>query len=279
MIVEINKTPRNHQSAIHSHFEGNVHFTETAPIFNFPLCLLAFTNRSGSNLLAEYLQATGYFCGFQEPLNSDVVCHVSQLRNIQNFPDYIEHITRNQLKPGKSFFMKSSWDQFLMLREWGILNMFSGLKIVYIERLNYIDQAISYIIAHQTKQWTVFHEKKSEEIHYDHKTIDDVISANSKANRIFRYIFELLNLNYVHVAYEELVKDPLANTAKVLQFFGQSSAPDLSNYQPRLKAQANSLNRKFKQRYIAESAVSLDLRGRSFRDQLSEVSETDNEAI
>ena len=258
MIEEIQKTPRNHQTAIHSHFKGNVQYSNSTPIFDFPLCLLAFTNRCGSNLLAEYLEATELFCGFQEPLNSDVVAHISELRDLQTFPDYIEHVTRNQLKPGKSFFMKSSWDQFLMLREWGILNMFSSLKIVYIERLSYINQAISYVIANQTKQWTVFHEKQNDEVQYDHKIIDAVIASNSKANRIFRYLFELLNLDYVHVAYEELVKDPLTNTAKVLQYFGHSSPPDLSNYQPRLKAQANSLNQEFKQRYIAEASGSVD---------------------
>ena len=213
MIEEIQKTKRNHQAAIHNHFNGNVQFSDATPIFDFPLCLLAFTNRCGSNLLAEYLEATGLFCGFQESLNSDVVSHISELRSIQSFPDYIEQVTRNQHKPDKSFFIKSSWDQFLMLREWGILQMFSGLKIVYIERLNYINQAISYVIASQTKQWTVFHDKEKDEVHYDRKTIDGVIAANSKANCIFRYLFELLNLDYAHVAYEELVQDPLANTA------------------------------------------------------------------
>lgn len=260
MIEEINKTNRNHQNNIHSHFKGNVQFEESAPIFDFPLCLLAFTNRCGSNLLAEYLEATGLFCGFHEPLNSDVVSHISQLRDIHTFPDYIEHVTRNQHKPDQFFFMKSSWDQFLMLREWGILNMFSGLRIVYIERLNYINQAISYTIANQTKQWTVFHEKQNDEVHYDRTVIDAVIAANSKANRIFRYLFELLNLDYVHIAYEELVKDPAANVAKVLMYF--EYIPDLdffNNYQPRLKAQSNSLNQEYKERYFAESVGRLDI--------------------
>jgi len=254
MIEEIKKTKRNHQAVIHAHLKGNVHYQNETPAFDFPLCLLAFTNRCGSNLLAEYLKATDLFCGFQEPLNSDVVAHVCDLNGIASFPDYIEHVTRKQYEDGKSLFMKSSWDQFLMLREWGVLQMFTGLKIIYIERLNYINQAISYVIANQTKQWTVFHKKQNDHVEYDFKTIDSVISANAKANRIFRYLFELLDLDYVHVTYEDLIADPVAHTAKVLQHLGHSADLELlSDYEPRLKSQSGELNREFRDRYFRDS--------------------------
>lgn len=256
MIEDIKQSQKPHQDRISSLFSGDVEFSGSKPLFDFPLCLLAFTNRCGSNVLAEYLKATNYFCGFQESLNSDVVERNSQKHDIHRFPDYIVHLTQQQSEVDKYFFIKSSWDQLLMLQEWRILKMFSGLKIVYIERLNYINQAISYVIANQTKQWTAFQEKENDTVHYDRKTIDGVIAANAKANRIFRYLFEILDFDYVHVAYENLATNPQEITNRILHNFGLDSQRNLSSYQPRHQVQANSRNQEFKQRYIEDSCDS-----------------------
>jgi len=259
MIEEIKKTKRNHQAAIHTQLNGNVHYQKESPTFDFPLCLLAFTNRSGSNLLAEYLAATKLFCGFQESLNYETVKHVCERNDIQTFPEYFEHITRTHKEEGRYFFIKSSWDQFLMLREWNVLGMFSGLKIVYIERLNYINQAISYVIANQTKQWTIFQRREKEQVHYDYSTIESVISANAKSNRIFRYLFEVLDVGYSYVVYEELVKDPQGSMRKIHDYFGHPQSPALpSGFEPRLKVQSGDLNREFKSRYLQQSLARLE---------------------
>ena len=47
-----------HESRVRALFPDAFAFAGERPVFSKPLCILAFTNRSGSNLLADYLPYT-----------------------------------------------------------------------------------------------------------------------------------------------------------------------------------------------------------------------------
>ena len=52
------RTPGRHETTIKRQFGSRVRFEGTAPVFDKPLILMAFTNRCGSHLLADYLRQT-----------------------------------------------------------------------------------------------------------------------------------------------------------------------------------------------------------------------------
>ena len=59
-----------HESKIRALFPDAFAWQGPEPLFSKPLYVLAFTNRSGSNLLADYLLQTGRFRGFGEALTA-----------------------------------------------------------------------------------------------------------------------------------------------------------------------------------------------------------------
>ncbi len=54
-VTELLAEKGGHERSILSQFKGNVRFTGGKPVLDCGLILVAFTNRSGSNLLCDYL--------------------------------------------------------------------------------------------------------------------------------------------------------------------------------------------------------------------------------
>ena len=93
---------QNTESAGHSaSSKKNVHHEELTAYFKDlklpadaqplggPVCIMLFTNRSGSNVLGEYLRATHQFSGFVEALNYRRVIKYSQQNDLRSFFDYL----------------------------------------------------------------------------------------------------------------------------------------------------------------------------------------------
>lgn len=90
-----------HELTICSLFPQAFAWTGSSPVFSKPLYILAFTNRSGSNSLADYLRQTGKFRGFGEGLNGDEVeRNVRRDPTINSFPDYIARLAGARNEPG-----------------------------------------------------------------------------------------------------------------------------------------------------------------------------------
>ena len=61
-----------HEAELRRYFEQFEVRGEIAPLER-PVCIMLFTNRSGSSLVSEHLRATGSFTGLGEPLNYKLV--------------------------------------------------------------------------------------------------------------------------------------------------------------------------------------------------------------
>lgn len=249
--------PGVHEKNIRRFFKSNVYFTEDAPVFSKPLYLLAFVNRSGSNLLAEYLRMTPNLNGFHEQLSYNTVENHSQRRSIESFPEYIEDLSAAASLKDQQFGFKASWDQILMLHRFRIFNMYPEVRIIHIHRQDVLGQAISYHIALQTNQWTSAQEaSNSENCKFDAAKISGIIGGVIDGNSSIVQACTILGLPKISVSYEELVEYPVQTMRKL----GDFTMQDLSQLQlkePKIKKQASSLNEDFRDRYLAYARESL----------------------
>jgi len=244
-IFELLTTRGVHEKYIRERFKDKACFDLSQPVFSNPLILLAFSNRSGSNLLGQYLRSAG-FKGFREQLNYPGILRTTERENLTSFPDYIKFIAKGD----KPFGTKASTDQLAMILRLNIANMFNGLKVIHIIRTDSIQQAISYSIADQTKQWTSEQQALpgvEPQFHYE-----DIAKRTNNAliNRAsVPFLCKVFNLPYLGIFYEGLIADPYA----VMQKIGNFLDHDLSDWEAPQKTilkQSNQLNQQFKRQFL-----------------------------
>lgn len=249
-ILDILSKPGIHEAEVSKYFPFNLPFSAEIPVFNNPLTIMAFTNRCGSNLLADYLNQTSKIGGFHESLNHDTIRRMSINERIDKFSDYITYIF-NKFSVDGRLGVKASWDQITMLSRSGILEMFPAVNIIHIKRSDVVSQAVSHWIAHQTKKWTSAQKGDAIDPVYDFKSIDSIVSSINNSNSIIPILSNVIGSNFVDIAYEDLVRDPYKSVASV----GRSLSLDLSDWtpiNPKINRQADEINNEFIFKYNSE---------------------------
>lgn len=239
-----------HERIITEFFGERARYVSNAPVFASALYLMAFTNRCGSNLLADYMRQTGSIGGFHESLNHDTVLRAANKRGIESVPDYVEMLHKKFSSSG-NLGVKASWDQILMLSRFKIFEMFNSVRVIHIRRTDVISQAVSHWIAHQTKQWTSNQTGLEIEPTYDFDRISTIISSINNANGMITLIAEALSRRHVSITYEALERSPQDSVVMVLRKLGLPHA-DIALDQPRISKQADERNTAFINRYKAE---------------------------
>jgi len=240
----------SHEKTIEDYFSGNVSFSKAMPIFDDTLVLMAFTNRCGSNLLGQYLIGTNRFTGFQEILNSDFVVEVSAKRGLPSFPEYFSKIYTHNESEGVLFGVKASYGQILMLHRWRILEMFKSVKIIHIERMDLLAQAVSFAIAKKTKQWTSEMEKVSEPI-FEYSEVERLLEEITLDNVGISIIASILEIEKFDVIYENLVGNPSDTLKGIFSFLDLECEP-IRIISPAIKMQRNETNSNFLTKFRAE---------------------------
>ncbi len=225
-------------------------YTGDAPVFEKPLYLLAFVNRSGSNLLAEYLRMTPHLRGFREQLIFSTVKQFCTNNSISDFPSYLHAISKAAQDMGQAYGLKASWDQILMLYRFGVFNMYPAVRVIHIQREDILGQAVSYQIALQTKQWTSEHKATgTQDCRFDADQISQIIGSVIDGNHLIAQVCTILDLPRVTVSYENLVAEP----GKVIRELAPFTEQDLSKWKPKapkISKQTSSLNEQFRQEYL-----------------------------
>lgn len=249
--VQTLKKLGQHEESLRRFFKNKVSY-DGPPIFENPLYCLAFSNRSGSNLLASYLRATPFFSGFHEQLNFDTVENQASQWKCDNFPDYIREVSTQFNKGRFVHGFKASVDQLMMLERFGIPRMYEGgMKIIHITRCDLVGQAISYQIASQTKKWTSKQTGLLAEntVQFYPEQISSLVrAAQHSANGICMFA-EIFKVPRLHVTYEALVSNPRGALEQVAEFAQQDSAT-WPVRQPDIERQATEVNESFRARYL-----------------------------
>jgi LPS sulfotransferase NodH len=190
---------------------AGTNFDGAAPVFDMPLVLLGFTNRSGSNLLAEYMASTGGIGRAGEMLNWKVVLTKSREHGIETFPDYVRWLSDLNRRGDQAMAIKASAVQVLMLLRWRITAMFPAVYLVRLIRGDLVAQAVSYSIAAQSGVWTSAQQEADQtEVtpKYDFRDIAMRIDGISRANSVMAQLASVARLPTLSLEYESLAKDP-----------------------------------------------------------------------
>lgn len=247
-----------HEKELNKLFGPHAVYDGAEPLFDGPLVLLGFNNRSGSNLLASHIRSVRRLTGFHEQLNWGVVAKYCAEHEITRFSDYI-HAVSGQGKPRNRIHgFKASWDQIAMLMRFGVDRMYGGgVKVIHITRNDIIGQAISLSIATQTEQWTS-NQTAREGVTpvYDAARLSQIVQNCCDAVTQVQLVTQMAGADYLQVSYEDVVDTPTAVMRRIGRFLGLK----LTTWEPGevgLQKQASALNEDWRARYLAESRSAL----------------------
>lgn len=235
--------PGPHERKIREIFLENFVWRGNPPLFSKPLYIMAFTNRCGSNLLADYLRQTKCFRGFGEGLNWDIVQDSLQRYPVRSFPEYVAHLADADNTPG-AWGIKASWDQILMLHRANIPAMFSGVQIIHPIRQDLLGQAISHWIAHQTNQWTSVQKGLDVVPEFACDRIEQILMGIVRSNTYIDLISRALEISRHVVVYERLQE----NAAEAMGELLGALSIGLEGWEPRsprIARQRNETNDHF----------------------------------
>ncbi|MGK7899521.1 MAG: Stf0 family sulfotransferase, partial [Xenococcus sp. (in: cyanobacteria)] len=192
------------------------------------------TPRSGSTFICSLLQSTkiaGYPAEyFREPsLTLVKECHFDYVRYLRILMH--NRITKNRVFGTKIMarflrdFEKTEFDF-----QGFIKNYIS--KIIYLNRIDKVAQAVSLLIAQKTNSWHINKDKKQEDYHKflnsieindaDLVAIDKTVTNLVEANKYLKYLFEKYDINTLKLDYEKFEVEPEAYVAKILDFLNIS---------------------------------------------------------
>jgi trehalose 2-sulfotransferase len=241
----------NHEKEIITYFnEENVLNTKEYQKNQFNI-FICFTNRCGSNFLADVLASTNFFPHAGEFFNWDTVIRYSQNKQLHSFDDYclnlIEHTQKN-----KFFISKIGWQQLILLSKFGqIPNIFDSPKFIWIRRKDILSQAVSLSIANQTKKWASFQAETGINPEYRKNEILTIIKGFNEENLMFTNYFNLFNASVLEIVYEDFCDNLEPHVKKIFKFADQKfHSPNLDKIH--VKIQRDEINEEFKTKFLTD---------------------------
>lgn len=239
-------------------FQGRVTLDDAEhPLPRRPAILICFTNRSGSNYLAELLETTGTVNRAREFFNPPFVEKLSRRHGIASFPDYCRHISEAFRPENRYWAAKVGINNLRLLLRTGVVpQLYDPVQFVFVERRDLLEQATSFSIAAQTRQWTALHQEADHEPSFDPYDLHRRLGSLKKRNADFKRLFTALGPP-VHVFYEDLYTDPVGTVRRTLAELGLEPA-DPRPEDCSLRIQRTERNREFKRRWLASLTEILD---------------------
>jgi LPS sulfotransferase NodH len=215
---------------------------------------LCFTNRCGSNYLAELLGTTGAFNVAGEFFNAPTVLAHAMQRGLQSLPAYFSALS--VLVPHKGrIAAKVVIGQLVTLADAGILDALRGrTTFLFLERRDRLSQAISRVIAWQNGRWSSAHASHIPDsaLLFDRAAIDTQLAWVANENAAFSRFFSANGIVPVHVTYEDLLADPgsaIDAVAASMGLKGLCVRPE----KVAIRAQANAINGAWRNAYLTNS--------------------------
>jgi LPS sulfotransferase NodH len=219
---------------------------------NKPICIVLFTNRSGSSLIGEHMRASNRFSGFGEPLNHKLVIKRSDREGIKSFPDYLRWELENVGREGCMFGMKSSYSQAMMLvRSGAVPRFFNDVRWVILRRRDILSQAISFSIAFQTKQWSSKVAQEQSTVQYNFQDIEQRLKNLTVAYNAMDAFCEEQGVDPYRIVYEDFALDPIQGARDLAAHLGVTDV-DFDHSELKMRKQRNELSEEFRQKFLEE---------------------------
>ena len=224
-----------------------------------PVCMMLFTNRSGSSLVSEHMRSAPQFTGFGEPLNAKWIIDRCEREQLTTFADYLrwetDRLYRHQ--PGGLLGMKASYGQAMMLmRSGAIPTFFDDVRWVVIQRDDLLAQAVSFAIADQTKQWHSFDSGRPVEPVYDFQDIRRRLQGFAHSYMAINMFCAAFEIRPYRIIYDEFARDPVAGARGLASYLGVEEVT-IDSQALQMKPQRNSFSAEFRKRFLADYQASL----------------------
>lgn len=218
---------------------------------------ICFTNRCGSNYLADLLASTGALPRAGEFFNAPFVLGRSRQAGVAGFDGYCRLLHSSNSVAGR-FAAKASIDQLAMLARLGYFGtLFPNPHFIHIQRYDVLAQAISHRFAAHTNEWAAGHEKAASDdsVEYDYGKIAVRIERIGVVNAMIRQFLQTNRLRYLPVMYETLDAMPDRTIAMICDWLGLGPV-EIDAKRLRVSRQVSELKRQFYDRYLNETAQS-----------------------
>lgn len=251
MLYYPNVKPNDHLDALQQHFGKLDAGTLDIPD-NVSFLLLGFTNRSGSNYLAELIASDGRIANAGENLNFDTVLEHSIQRGFKSLQEYFQFLVRHT-SFNNIVSIKVAPAHLEVLAVAGILDkIIDRCKFVVIERSDKLGQAISHAIAFQTGKFTstMADAKAAPALNFNADELTAIIEDISESYKQFSLFFSRNGIVPAHVMYEHLVADQDA----VIKYVGKQigiSDLKIERHRITLAKQATSINLNWRELYLS----------------------------
>ena len=205
-----------HSEKINTYFQNfsrdpvdNLISIETKDIVSTEMFFICFTNRCGSNYLAQAISSDGRLTQPGENINFDTVINLSKDRGFSSFRQYFLWLVSTLKRESDIFGCKVSPDQLFFLYKQGLLQLFKPIpKFIHMQRKDVIAQAVSLFIATKTKRWTSLQDGEKIQVEYDSSELISIVKSIHYQNSIFESIFDLFGINPLVVFYEDFIRNP-----------------------------------------------------------------------
>ncbi len=213
--------------------------------------VICFTNRSGSNLLAEGIERYSNAAYGGEYFNHPSVIGFCRKRKINSFSEFCIRLQNHTLGKSKKriFCTKLGQSQLYFLTKIKALPyLLPNPKFVLIKRRDVLAQAVSFSIANQTLKWNNKQEGNGEKAVFQQDDIAKRVKAIVTANAYFDEYFALTGEKCFQFYYEDLVEGFNGKMSELISNLGleQVATPEYSAIS--LKRQGNSINQQYSDR-------------------------------
>jgi trehalose 2-sulfotransferase len=213
--------------------------------------IICFSNRSGSNFLAEGLRRTGAIGMGGELFNHEEVALRCSKFEIGTFDSYVRHIINVHAQQSRLFCTKVGWSQLYFLLKTGCIpQIIKNPRYLLIKRRDVLDQAISYSIAMQTKKWTSSHREQGIDPKFDDALIENCVHGTLMSHFHFEKLFGLNGQPFLEVHYEDLVADFQRQLKIICRWLGVRPKRYPIMEELRLQRQRNEVNEGFRARFL-----------------------------
>lgn len=167
---------------------------------------------------------------------------------------YIEAIQKNRSTPNGAFGLKAHYSQMApMIEKHAFKSFLRTVKcFVHITRKDLIAQAVSYAIAHQSREWSSLHTIEAKPS-YDGNLISNALNDIMSQTLQWQRFFSVNGISPIQIIYEDFLENPNLTCQEICHAMNVTTHHDFSITKSPLKKQSTNLNIEWITRYKLEN--------------------------
>ncbi len=212
---------------------------------------LCYTNRCGSNYVAELFASSGAYNLAGEDLNFDTVVDHSTSHGFKNFQEYFCFLVNMKTK-SEVFFLKVAPPHLQLLEKAGILDQInSDSRFVLIERADKLSQAVSFAIAFATGKFTssINGHTDEKDLKFSADLINNILNGLVENYKMFDLFFAKNGIVPTNINYEQLVDSPAQYLDMINRHLGLDGLSVVPEH-VRIERQAGAINALWRDLYL-----------------------------